>query len=61
MKWRITMFREPQPFPFDHPFEVTAPDGEKWIARSLSAALRLVDARCFAALHPELSAHSEPT
>lgn len=59
-RWRITMFREPQPPPFDHPYEVAAPDGEKWVARSLAAALRLVDARLFLAAHPELVEEKQP-
>lgn len=58
-KWRITMFREPQPKPFDHQFCVTAPEGEQWVSRSLSAALRLVDARCYLAAHPELATRSK--
>jgi hypothetical protein len=54
MKWKIAMFREPQSKPFDHKFQVTAPNGEQWVARTLAAAIRLVDSETFKAAHPEL-------
>lgn len=57
-KWSIALFREPQEKPFDHPFSVESPDGKKWVARSLSAAIRLVDEQIFRAGHPELGDHS---
>lgn len=60
-RWSITMFREPQEPPFDHPFSVESPEGEKWVARSLAAAMRLIDAKCFLASHPELGQHANPT
>lgn len=59
-KWSITIFREPQSKPFDHQFQVTSPEGRQWVARTLKAAVRLVDAEMFLATHPELRERVEP-
>lgn len=54
-RWSITMFREPQEPPFDHKFRLTAPQcGCGWVARTLDAALELVDIAEFLIAHPEL-------
>jgi hypothetical protein len=55
-RWRITIFREPQPKPFDHKFQLVGDCGCCFVARSIDAACRLVDVLEFHAAHPELTA-----
>jgi hypothetical protein len=52
--WSITIFREPQPKPFDHKFRLAAKGCDcAWVCRSLAAAMRLVDVSEFHITHPE--------
>jgi hypothetical protein len=55
-RWSITLRSAKQRvFPFDHQFELHAPGCDcSWLARSIDAAIRLVDRAEFLIAHPEL-------
>ena len=54
-RWRVSI-AENRVFPFDHLYQVTPPEdcGCAWLCRTLTAAMRLVDAFVWLQRHPEI-------
>lgn len=55
-RWSITVrSAQERVFPFDHQFTLNAPGCDcSWVARSIEAAMKLVDRAEFLIAHPEL-------